>query len=295
MDDICAGLDQVIRRVDRHGPPPIPFAGRPWGGYANPPAPHLLLGLLLEPGIPDLDLGDRQVAIPARSLFLHSVHRGNRTPVQRRMSAWCVFLDVGGIREYAGLAQRSVFAAVPVSGAIPDLEVAFARLASACVRHGAGAQRYLAAGPMWDPVRHGRAGPTAAIYVKSALLELLAQARDAAIPAVTGAMPPAIQRALDYMGVHLADPALDLPRLAVAAGLSLDHFGRSFRLALRTSPMRHLKQRRLQHAGRLLVESCLPVAAIGEMVGFADPLHFSREFRRGMGTSPRGWRLRQGG
>jgi AraC-like DNA-binding protein len=293
MDNICVELDHLIRHVITRGLPPIPFCGRPFSGYANPPAPHLLLGLLLEPGIPDLDLGDRCVVIPPRHLFLHSVHMGNRTSVSHRLSAWCLFLSVDGVSRYDRCYSRSVFAAVPVATHIPELEAGFSCLAAVCVRHGEGSQRYFSPHPMWDTTRHGRQSPTATAHVTSALLELLARTRDAATLIHAGSsIPTSILRSLEHMCVHLGDPSLDLPRLANAIGLNVDHFGRIFRSSMGMSPMQHLKRLRLHQAGRLLADTAMPISTIARMVGFNDPLHFSREFRRGMGTSPSGWRIR---
>jgi AraC family transcriptional regulator of arabinose operon len=54
--------------------------------------------------------------------------------------------------------------------------------------------------------------------------------------------------------------------------------------------MRHLQAVRLDAARRLLATTDLPVQAVARQVGYADPLYFSRVFRREVGKSPTGFR-----
>jgi AraC-like DNA-binding protein len=48
----------------------------------------------------------------------------------------------------------------------------------------------------------------------------------------------------------------------------------------------------MEAAGRRLRDSDRAVAEIAAEVGFADPFHFSRAFKRVMGVAPRGYRQR---
>lgn len=77
-----------------------------------------------------------------------------------------------------------------------------------------------------------------------------------------------------------------LAELARSAGLSRFHFVRAFRAAAGLTPMRWLRQQRLQAARTLLLTTGQPLRAIASQVGFADEFQLSRVFRREVGTPP---------
>ena len=74
--------------------------------------------------------------------------------------------------------------------------------------------------------------------------------------------------------------------LAAAVGLSPSRFAHLFRTELGISPVRYLRAQRLARARILLERTSLPVNAVMRRVGFTDPSHFTRDFRRAHGTSP---------
>lgn len=78
--------------------------------------------------------------------------------------------------------------------------------------------------------------------------------------------------------------------LSELTGVSPSHLRRMFGRHLRTSPHQWLLRERLMHAQALIVESTMPLAEIAEACGFCDVYHFSREFRRSVGTPPAAWR-----
>ena len=51
-----------------------------------------------------------------------------------------------------------------------------------------------------------------------------------------------------------------------------------------------VRARHVQEAKRLLLFSSLKVAEIGLLLGYDDPAHFARSFRKSAGQSPREWR-----
>jgi AraC-like DNA-binding protein len=51
-----------------------------------------------------------------------------------------------------------------------------------------------------------------------------------------------------------------------------------------------IAERRMTEARRLLVESDLSVAEVGQRVGYTDPGYFVRSFRRAHATTPLAWR-----
>lgn len=78
--------------------------------------------------------------------------------------------------------------------------------------------------------------------------------------------------------------------LARECGLSTRHFLRAFKTSTGEPPHRWLLQRRIERARELLVASDLDLSEVADVCGFSDQSHFSRTFRRFMGTTPGAWR-----
>src|SRR5208337_2871405 len=91
-----------------------------------------------------------------------------------------------------------------------------------------------------------------------------------------------LRQITDWMAEHVADE-FNLERLAAKAGLSKFHFIRLFKTATGLSPSHYLQNLRLDKAKRLLRETKQSVVAVGLDVGYANPSHFARIFRRGTG------------
>src|SRR5699024_3854885 len=96
---------------------------------------------------------------------------------------------------------------------------------------------------------------------------------------------PAIADLTEWILDHLADP-LTVATLAAETGWSPPHLHRLVREQWGTTPMRLVTRLRMDRAERLLRDTDLTVARIAALVGFADPLHFSRRFREVTGRSP---------
>jgi AraC family transcriptional regulator of arabinose operon len=101
---------------------------------------------------------------------------------------------------------------------------------------------------------------------------------------------PRLHRALAFLAERL-DRTVAVDDLAAAAGLSRSQLVRLFRRQLGSSPARWHEEQRLDRARALLRATDLPVAAIAERIGFANPFHFSARFTRRTGCSPRAYRL----
>jgi len=65
---------------------------------------------------------------------------------------------------------------------------------------------------------------------------------------------------------------------------------RRFRPATGVSLYAHAVRARVAAAGRLLVETDQPIAAIAEHLGYRDVFFFSKQFRRHAGLSPAAYR-----
>ena len=83
-----------------------------------------------------------------------------------------------------------------------------------------------------------------------------------------------------------------LELLAAPSALSPGRLARLFTLRVGVAPMAYLGRLRAERAAALLVETDLPVAAIGRRVGWPDPNYASRRFRHHYGLSPAQYRER---
>jgi len=84
-------------------------------------------------------------------------------------------------------------------------------------------------------------------------------------------------------------------RMAALIGVSDAQLRRVFARAMRASPLQVLCNLRLQAAARLLEDPSIRVKEIQVRVGFADPSHFSRDFRLRFGVSPTEYRTQRAG
>lgn len=97
------------------------------------------------------------------------------------------------------------------------------------------------------------------------------------------------KRCRDYMESHY--PAIE--NISAAAGachVSPPYFSRLFRRHAGITAERFLTLLRVNHAARLLQQSDLTVKEAAREVGFKDPYHFSRAFKRVHGKAPRDFR-----
>lgn len=79
---------------------------------------------------------------------------------------------------------------------------------------------------------------------------------------------------------------LNVARLAERAGCSEGHLHRAFRARTGLTPMQYLTRLRIETALHLMREGSLPFRRIARLVGFSDPLYFSRVFRKCTGRAP---------
>lgn len=97
------------------------------------------------------------------------------------------------------------------------------------------------------------------------------------------------ERCRAYMESHY--PYIEsISRVAAACHVSAPYFSRLFRRHTGTTAERYLSLLRVNHAARLLQQSGMTVKEAGQQVGFKDPYHFSRAFKRVHGKAPREFR-----
>jgi AraC family transcriptional regulator of arabinose operon len=104
-------------------------------------------------------------------------------------------------------------------------------------------------------------------------------------------MDPRIAWAIEHLQQRSGDD-VRVDELAHAVNLSRSRFAHLFRQQTGSSPGRYLRTLRLERARALLETTFLSVKEVMVTVGFNDPSHFSRDFHRAFGASPRAWRKR---
>jgi AraC family transcriptional regulator len=90
----------------------------------------------------------------------------------------------------------------------------------------------------------------------------------------------AFMRTNSRCGVSVAD-------VARLVSLSPWHFTHLFKAETSQSPMQYLKHMRMKQAEQMLAETLLSLKEVVAAVGLSDRSHFSREFKRLHGLSPR--------
>lgn len=94
-----------------------------------------------------------------------------------------------------------------------------------------------------------------------------------------------IARAVDRLKTDFDKP-LRVEDLAKELGMSVSGFHHHFKSVTAMSPLQFQKQIRLQEARRLMLSDGLDAASAGYKVGYDNPSHFSREYKRAFGEPP---------
>ena len=103
--------------------------------------------------------------------------------------------------------------------------------------------------------------------------------------AVTGGRVHRMAKAIEFLRKNYDKP-LRIASLARQLGMSISGFHHDFKAVTAMSPLRFQKQIRLQEARRLLLVDDVDAATAGYRVGYDDPAHFSREYKRLFGEPP---------
>ncbi len=100
-----------------------------------------------------------------------------------------------------------------------------------------------------------------------------------------------LRRVEEYVHAHL-EQRIDLRSMAVAAGLSLHHFARSFRASTGVTPMAYVTRIRVERARERLERTDDGIVEIALAVGYDSASHFAKVFARAHGCTPSAWRRR---
>ena len=94
-----------------------------------------------------------------------------------------------------------------------------------------------------------------------------------------------------YVADHYAEP-LELSVIAEQFNLSYSYLSTYFSQTAKEGFSEYLNKIRIRHAQELLEDQSLPVARIGEMVGYTEHSYFCRVFKRITQETPSGYRKR---
>lgn len=118
---------------------------------------------------------------------------------------------------------------------------------------------------------------------------------DAAAAVRAGIGPPQdAKRIIEVMQFIRANHAkkLTVTGLARQVAMSPSHFAHRFSSIARLSPMKYVREVRLERARSLLTEHGERTSEVASRVGFESPAHFAREFKRRFGVPPSQYRDR---
>ncbi|KAB8332169.1 helix-turn-helix domain-containing protein [Scytonema tolypothrichoides VB-61278] len=93
----------------------------------------------------------------------------------------------------------------------------------------------------------------------------------------------------DFIEENLAEE-LAIANLAALVPMSQFHFARAFKMQVGEPPHRYILQRRIERAKVLLKVTRFSSAEIAYQVGFSNPSHFSAQFRKLLGVTPKQFR-----
>ena len=135
-----------------------------------------------------------------------------------------------------------------------------------------------------DPLDRSLIAP---LVLDELLFRLLRSDAAAAIRAGVGTAQDA-RRILEAMQFIRANHTkkLSVETLAKKVAMSASHFAHRFTAVARTSPMRYVREVRLDRARQLMTEPGARAGDVATRVGFESAAHFAREFKRRYGVPP---------
>ena len=126
------------------------------------------------------------------------------------------------------------------------------------------------------------------MYLKQIFL-LVQRTRQEERPAVSTYIQEEMEYARRYFNEHYNEP-ISIQEYAESRNMSVCWFQRNFKQIVKHTPMQYLLTIRVNNAASLLETTNYGLAEIATIVGYEDPLYFSRLFRKIKGVSPRDYR-----
>ena len=104
-----------------------------------------------------------------------------------------------------------------------------------------------------------------------------------------GIAPFRLRKIEEYVLGHISSP-IGITELAEIAGTSVYYFVRMFKQSTGETPHQYIARYKINRAKELLTQTDMKIIQIGMEVGFDDPGHFTRVFKRLLGVTPSGFR-----
>lgn len=95
-----------------------------------------------------------------------------------------------------------------------------------------------------------------------------------------------VELALEYVNEHYADPSLCIGDVAKTLFLHENYLSKLFKNAMGITFGSYLTQKRIEYAASLMEQGHTSVTEIASLVGYADPLYFSKVYKKYNRISP---------
>jgi len=126
------------------------------------------------------------------------------------------------------------------------------------------------------------------MYLRQIFL-LVQRSRQERKPTVSSYIQEEMEYARRYFNEHYNEP-ISIEEYAQSRGMSVSWFLRNFKQITTMSPMQYILSIRMNNAVSLLETTDYNITEISAIIGYDNPLYFSRIFRKQIGMSPSDFR-----
>lgn len=126
------------------------------------------------------------------------------------------------------------------------------------------------------------------MYLKQIFL-LIQRSRSEKKPTVSTYLQEEMENARNYFDEHYNEP-ISIEEFAASRSMSVSWFLRNFKQVVGMSPMHFILTKRINNAVSLLETTNYNVTEISTIVGYDNPMYFSRLFKKQKGVSPTEYR-----
>ena len=126
------------------------------------------------------------------------------------------------------------------------------------------------------------------MYLRQIFL-LVQRSRQERVHSVSSYLQEEMAYACKYFNDHYNE-AISIEDYAQSRGMSVSWFLRNFKQVTKQSPMQYILALRINNAVSLLETTDYTMAEIAAIIGYDNPLYFSRIFKKQKGISPSDYR-----